>query len=729
MKDIAKLAGVSYGTVSNVLNNRGNVSAEKIITVKKASEKLGYSLNDHARQLRSQHSLTNTAAIILPSIDESRYSAFYGILHKYFQDKDYRVMLYTTGESPYNECKAIEGILSSRAKIVVSISCFTHDINEYEPLRTLGSQVFFVERTPPGAEEYFGYDYRAAGFEMGRFAKGKGYKSLSLVIGLDYYSNESIFEKAFFDGFENGSEGRNVTVYSSSFIGSISTAFDIFSKKPLPDAVVCSNEDLYRSIKEASSIAATENSPAIYTLSHSARQLSKDLSHYVMNYSNLGLNCSEVIYKLVEKQEKKESCYQPLKPEGFKGTVNTPRYFAKKKTLNLLFPNLKSTSALMRMASEFTHKSNIDLNFVVLPIAELTENLALSQGSLYFDVIRTNVTTTPGFSKSVLMPMDKSFFDRMTCTMLENPVRYFSYIDGEPFAIPFDFNMYLQVYHRELFADAVLKKRYLEANGSMLSVPKTYEQFNTVAKFFTREYTKDSPVAFGTTATINENTTIVYDFFRRYLSFGGKIVDGEKQFAFNEEIAHEALENLIEMMKYSITATDISKKDVGILHLLEGTTAIEIITASQTSDLVDIRKNRYRGRIDFSSIPMSRLNFGGGALAVPAASKNKEEALSFIEWACGKNNANMFTRLGGLSPHKTAYTNNDIANIHPWYSAIYDMANNPMPHGEEDLNYVNRYKFEKTIGMTLRNVYHNVISPKEAAAILGSDVKGCLISR
>ena len=52
IKDIALLAGVSHGTVSNVLNGRGNVSVEKIRRVEEAARQLGYSLDDRARRLR-----------------------------------------------------------------------------------------------------------------------------------------------------------------------------------------------------------------------------------------------------------------------------------------------------------------------------------------------------------------------------------------------------------------------------------------------------------------------------------------------------------------------------------------------------------------------------------------------------------------------------------------------------------------------------------------------------
>ena len=52
IKDIAREAGVSHGTVSNVINGRGNVSVEKIRMVWKAAEKLGYQVNARAQSLR-----------------------------------------------------------------------------------------------------------------------------------------------------------------------------------------------------------------------------------------------------------------------------------------------------------------------------------------------------------------------------------------------------------------------------------------------------------------------------------------------------------------------------------------------------------------------------------------------------------------------------------------------------------------------------------------------------
>jgi len=99
MNDIAKAAGVSRGTVSNVLNGRGGVSYEKIRLVEEAAARLGYSLDQRASTLRK--GVSGSIALIIPDISEKKYSELYmGILNA-AKKADCRVCLYISGDQPY----------------------------------------------------------------------------------------------------------------------------------------------------------------------------------------------------------------------------------------------------------------------------------------------------------------------------------------------------------------------------------------------------------------------------------------------------------------------------------------------------------------------------------------------------------------------------------------------------------------------------------------------------
>ena len=63
IRDVARLAGVSVGTVSNVLNKPDEVSAESIVRVQKAISELGYVRNDAARRLRA--GVTTTVGFVV----------------------------------------------------------------------------------------------------------------------------------------------------------------------------------------------------------------------------------------------------------------------------------------------------------------------------------------------------------------------------------------------------------------------------------------------------------------------------------------------------------------------------------------------------------------------------------------------------------------------------------------------------------------------------------------
>lgn len=63
IKDVARLAGVSQGTVSNVLNHPERVRPERRATVEAAIAQLGYVRHEAARQLRAGY--TNTLGLVL----------------------------------------------------------------------------------------------------------------------------------------------------------------------------------------------------------------------------------------------------------------------------------------------------------------------------------------------------------------------------------------------------------------------------------------------------------------------------------------------------------------------------------------------------------------------------------------------------------------------------------------------------------------------------------------
>lgn len=75
IKDIARLAGVSHGTVSNVINGNGNVSSAKILAVQKAAQELGYAMNARAKSLRK--AAAQRLQWCCPNIIDPPYAEFY----------------------------------------------------------------------------------------------------------------------------------------------------------------------------------------------------------------------------------------------------------------------------------------------------------------------------------------------------------------------------------------------------------------------------------------------------------------------------------------------------------------------------------------------------------------------------------------------------------------------------------------------------------------------------
>lgn len=145
LHDVAKAAGVSPMTVSNVLNKHPHVRPETRERVLKAIDDLGYRVNVAARNLRAGR--TKTIGFAVPEVDRPYFAQLASRIIAKAQDAGYRVVIEQTGADRENELSAI---VSSRTRMydglilsAVGLGSADRDLLTTDvPMVILGESVF-----------------------------------------------------------------------------------------------------------------------------------------------------------------------------------------------------------------------------------------------------------------------------------------------------------------------------------------------------------------------------------------------------------------------------------------------------------------------------------------------------------------------------------------------------------------------------------------------------------
>lgn len=106
MQDVARLAGVSAMTVSNVVNGRPSVGAELRERVERAVTESGYRLNVAARNLRAGR--TGVLGFAVPELDRPYFGMMGALITREARLLGYRVVVEQTGAGADDELEAIE---------------------------------------------------------------------------------------------------------------------------------------------------------------------------------------------------------------------------------------------------------------------------------------------------------------------------------------------------------------------------------------------------------------------------------------------------------------------------------------------------------------------------------------------------------------------------------------------------------------------------------------------
>ena len=119
MKDVAREAGVSLGTVSRVFNG-ADVGEDYRRRVEEASARLGYQVNNYARGLKLNHSFS--VALLLPSLRHPFFAMLADGLVAALSRQGYRAVLMITNYEPEAEQKCFTLAQSNKVDGIIALS-------------------------------------------------------------------------------------------------------------------------------------------------------------------------------------------------------------------------------------------------------------------------------------------------------------------------------------------------------------------------------------------------------------------------------------------------------------------------------------------------------------------------------------------------------------------------------------------------------------------------------
>ena len=186
--DVAKKAGVSISTVSNVINGTKFVGEELKNRVLEAIEELGYQPNEMAASMKRR--ATNNIGVILPNIRMVFFPDVLKGIEDAAKEHGYKLFYFSTDYDFEKEQEYLNLLKSSWVDgIILDSSCPQEQLEEYQKLLTrnpAGKYVPVVTTVAPFTAEELGvitFDEEKATEQTIEYLIGQGHTDIGLLLG------------------------------------------------------------------------------------------------------------------------------------------------------------------------------------------------------------------------------------------------------------------------------------------------------------------------------------------------------------------------------------------------------------------------------------------------------------------------------------------------------------------------------------------------------------------
>ena len=674
IKDVAKAAGVSVSTVSNILNNKTSVSEELHQKVIKAMEELDYHPNFLAMNLRKKK--ISFIGVVVSSMIGHYHQIFDGINRICKEGKCQPILKIVS--SANEEHKEIEALiqLSVSGIIVVSSNLNEELIQHYSET---GLPIVFVDFYPIESDyNIVRFDnYQIIG-DLTSELMSRG-KTVGLVTGNRFLGSEEECARGYLDALDASVQPEPVLFETDfnkerAFAGLINYICEL---PRVPDCLIVSAAHLAKTVSEICSLLSIED-VSIYALSGDSWYKHRGDSMFYLRRDAIrcGIQAAELLFENMAKPATFDTRQITIETHGdveklfdVQTWVAPPE--SKGKTLKLLLLESNISNAIEKLSRDFTANTGIGVSVTAASQQELvriiSEN-AKSHSSEY-DIIMADMHWLQQLKQegvfcrlNDLVPVDK---------ILPRYVRDVrSYIlseaEGEDlFALPILAGYQMLAYRSDLFDDALLKKKFYLKYGVQLRPPHTWNEFNLTAKFFTREFNEESPVEFGTCLTGSKPEGIMAEFLPRQWSYRGKFL-GNHGLDMISVANLKAVKNLCESYRYSYPDCMDFLEDEQAQEFAKGNIAMIATYNVHLQDKLDFSDQNIR----FARLPGSSALIGGWLLGINAHSNQIEESALFLNWEMSDRISVHSSLLGQISPFKSVFYDNELLTIYPWMSII-----------------------------------------------------------
>ncbi len=682
MKDVARVAGVSLATVSKVMNGAGNVDIDLCQRVREAASTLGYRRNYIARLLKT--SKTNHIHIILPNMSDQNFRSIYAGAEQVLNDHGYLVSLHLTSENRSRENSFLDTALQQMAAGVIIATCQPDDGTRVRELDESGVKLVFVEREPTYGEfSYLEYNNKHLIQSAVARLAADNFTKLVLLAGPREYSSELQAARGFRDALDQFAPGISGDILEadldleSSFLA-MATYLDRGAR---PDAIITTSMVTYTSAKKAIEILglAFPKKVRFVTLGHLgwADRMPDDTEVISQNSYQMGEEAARALIADLEDplaNAGRYHCVETLEPASRREFETPPSTPAKPKGRLKLFLQQAVVQSIKPLLSDFTNRFGYEVDIDVFYYDDMFAVFDNPERLAQYDIIQLDQPVIAEMAVGGCLERLDGMLDRLP----ELPdirgdrptaaLDIYSKHNGSVYAVPFRFGSQLMFYRTDLFDNPEIRLRYRRLTNGELRPPRTWKEFNIVARFFTRAFNPDSPVEYGVALGARHYIGAVSEFVPRLWAYGGSVLDGKGGIAIDSRQAVEALHNYIESLSYSSPDCLIDWQDGQIQRFTAGKAAMMTIFTAMAEHLVHRDESRVVGKVGYALLPGGSPVLGGWALGIRKGSPQIDAAVEWIRWITSDRMAVPHTVLGGANMAAMLRQNSEIRAIYPWLS-------------------------------------------------------------